>query len=73
MRASSAPTASTFGWLAGNSTTLFPEFPAAATTSTPPETARSIAFFIVWLKPSLPRLRLMTFTGFAPPSVYSAA
>ena len=73
MRASRAPTARTFGWLAGNSTTPFPEFPAAATTSTPPEKARSIAFFTVWLKPSLPRLRLMTFTGFVPPSEYSTA
>jgi hypothetical protein len=70
---SRAPTASTFGWFAGNSTVPLPEFPAAATTTTPAETARSIAFFTVWLKPSLPRLRLMTLTGFPPPSPYSIA
>jgi hypothetical protein len=62
-----------FATLAGNSMTLFPELPAAATTTTPSETARSIAVFTVWLKLSLPRLRLMTLTGCTPLSVYSVA
>ena len=73
LRTSSAPTASTFGWFAGNSTVPFPELPAAATTTMPAATARSIASLTVWLNPSLPRLRLMTLTGFWPPSVYSVA
>ena len=69
LAAFSAPTATTFGWSAGKRTLLVPSLPAAATTSTPAATARSIALAAVWLKEGLLRLRLMTLTGRAPFSV----
>ncbi len=69
MPAFSAPTATTFDWSAGKFTLLVPLLPAAATTSTPAATARSMALFTVWLKPLLLRLRLITLTGRGPLSL----
>ena len=66
LAAFSAPTPTTFGWSAGKFTLAAPLLPAAATTSTPAATARSMALLTVWLKPLLLRLRLITLTGRMP-------